>query len=206
MVSNHASDTPPQKEMRKRPFPWLALLPLLAFLTLMGGMGYQLLFGTDPRLLPSALIGDPVPEIALPPLKSDKPGFGPGNFGNEPILVNVFASWCVPCRAEHPLITKLAQDDGVLVYGLNSKDKRQAALDWLSELGDPYTRIGFDPDGRASIEWGVYGYPETFLISPKGEVVYKFVGPITPRIIEDEFMPRIEALREGPVPSGAVGS
>lgn len=180
----------------RRKFPVLALLPLVVFLGIMGAMGYQLLFGTDPRIVPSALIGDAVPEIVLPALKTDKPGFGPNDFGGEPILVNVWASWCVPCRAEHPLITRLAQDQGITVYGLNSKDQREDAIGWLEELGDPYAKIGFDPDGRAGIDWGVYGYPETFLVNQDGEVIYKYVGPVTPRVIENEFMPRIQALRE----------
>lgn len=172
-----------------------AVLPLVIFALLVGAMGYQLLYGNDPRLIPSALLGDPVPTVELPPLKDDKPGFGAADFGGEPILVNVFASWCGPCRIEHPLITKLARDLDIPVYGLNSKDERGAALQWLAALGDPYTRIGYDPSGRAGIEWGVYGYPETFLISPAGEVVYKYVGPISPRIIENELLPRITAMR-----------
>ena len=178
----------------------LGLLPLLIFSGLIGAMGYQLLFGKDPSLIPSALIGDPVPRVELEALKQDKPGFGPQDFGptpgnDQPILVNVFASWCVPCRAEHPIITALAEEQNIPVYGLNSKDTREAALDWLDELGDPYTRIGYDPTGRAGIEWGVYGYPETFLINLQGQVVYKYVGPISPRILNEEFLPRIEALR-----------
>ena len=128
----------------------LGLLPLLIFSGLIGAMGYQLLFGKDPSLIPSALIGDPVPRVELEALKQDKPGFGPQDFGptpgnDQPILVNVFASWCVPCRAEHPIITALAEEQNIPVYGLNSKDTREAALDWLDELGDPYTRIGYDP-------------------------------------------------------------
>lgn len=173
----------------------LGAVPLLLVLVLMIVFGYQLLFGNDPRTIPSALIGDPVPTVDLPALKQDKPGFGPADFGEEPILVNVFASWCVPCRAEHPIITALARDHGIPIYGLNSKDKRDAAIQWLADLGDPYTKIGYDPDGRAGIEWGVYGYPETFLVNPDGEVVYKYVGPITPRVLDEEFLPRIDALR-----------
>lgn len=172
-----------------------AFLPLALLLGLVGAFGYQLLYGNDPRIIPSALIGDPVPTAEVPALKDDKPGFGAQDFGGEPILVNVFASWCIPCRAEHPLITALARDYDIPVFGLNSKDERGAALAWLAELGDPYARIGYDPSGRAGIDWGVYGYPETFLVSPAGEVVYKYVGPISPRIIENEFLPRIEALR-----------
>lgn len=174
----------------------LAGIPLLLFLVIAGFFGYQLKFGGDARIIPSALIGDPVPEMELPPLKADKPGFGPGDFGGEPILVNVFASWCGPCRLEHPLITHLAQEEGITLYGINTKDKRQDALDWLAELGDPYDRIGFDPKGRATIEWGVYGYPETFLVSPAGEIVFKHVGPIHPQLIEEEIMPRVRAMRE----------
>ena len=189
-----SADTSPSAAP-KRKFPVLALLPLVAFLGMMGAMGYQLLWGEDPNLVPSALIGDPVPETVLPALKEDKPGFGPNDFGGEPILVNVFASWCIPCRAEHPHIKRLAEQDGITVFGLNSKDRRADAIGWLDELGDPYDRIGFDPAGRASIDWGVYGYPETYLVNGNGEIIYKFVGPINGRIIRDQFMPRIEALR-----------
>ncbi|NMM44951.1 DsbE family thiol:disulfide interchange protein [Rhodospirillaceae bacterium KN72] len=182
---------------------WLfAALPLVLFAALAGAFFYQLRYGTDPKLIPSALIGDPVPQTVLEPLKSDKPGFGPDDFGpgsanGQPILVNVFASWCVPCRVEHPIISALARERGIPVYGLNSKDKREDAIRWLNELGDPYTRIGYDPLGRAGIDWGVYGYPETFLVSPKGEVVYKYVGPITPQVLEREFLPRLDAFAEG---------
>ena len=171
-------------------------VPLLIVSVLVAVFGYQLLFGNDPHTIPSALIGEPVPTVDLPPLKRDKPGFGPGNFGGGPILVNVFASWCKACRAEHPIIGALVRDHGIPVYGLNSKDSRDAALRWLATLGDPYTRIGYDPHGRAGIEWGVYGYPETFLINAEGDVVYKYVGPITPRVLKEEFLPRIEALRK----------
>lgn len=173
----------------------IAGIPLLVIAAMFTGFGYQLLSGKDASIVPSALIGEPVPAVVLPPLKETKPGFGPEDFGGEPILVNVFASWCVPCRAEHPLITALARDHGITVYGLNSKDTRTAALNWLAELGDPYAKIGYDPSGRGGIEWGVYGYPETFIVSPAGEIVYKRVGPVSPRLIEEEILPRIIALR-----------
>ena len=171
-----------------------ALVPLLVFLVVAGFFGYQLKFGTDARIIPSALIDKPVPQVSLPSLKEGKPGFGPEDFGGKPVLVNVFASWCGPCRIEHPYITRLAQRDDILVFGLNTKDSRDDAIGWLNDLGDPYDRIGFDPDGRAAIEWGVYGYPETFLVSPEGKIVYKFVGPIHPKLIQEEFLPRIEAM------------
>lgn len=182
----------------------LFLLPLGLFLVVAAYFAYQLLYGRDPSIVPSALIGDPVPDTVLPPLKADKPGFGPADFGagtasgngsGEPILVNVFASWCGPCRAEHPHITALGRDQGIAIYGFNSKDTRDAAIDWLDELGDPYSKIGYDPSGRAGIDWGVYGYPETFLVNGRGEIVYKHVGPIHPQLIERELLPRIRALR-----------
>jgi cytochrome c biogenesis protein CcmG/thiol:disulfide interchange protein DsbE len=174
----------------------IAGIPLLVIAAMFTGFGYQLLSGNDPSLVPSALIDDPVPTVELPPLKAEKPGFGPNDFGGEPILVNVFASWCVPCRVEHPLITALAERYDITVYGLNSKDQRDAAIRWLEELGDPYDKIGYDPTGRAGIEWGVYGYPETFIISPDGRVVFKHVGPISPRLIDNEILPRIAAFRD----------
>jgi cytochrome c biogenesis protein CcmG/thiol:disulfide interchange protein DsbE len=174
----------------------IAGIPLLVIAAMFTGFGYQLLSGNDPSLVPSALIDDPVPTVELPPLKAEKPGFGPNDFGGEPILVNVFASWCVPCRVEHPLITALAERHDITVYGLNSKDQRDAAIRWLDELGDPYDKIGYDPTGRAGIEWGVYGYPETFIISPDGRVVFKHVGPISPRLIDNEILPRIAAFRD----------
>ncbi|MEQ8442163.1 MAG: DsbE family thiol:disulfide interchange protein [Alphaproteobacteria bacterium] len=173
----------------------IGAVPLVLFSILVAIFAYQLLFGRDASIVPSALIGDPVPQVELPPLLEDKPGFGPDDFGGEVVLVNVFASWCGPCRLEHPLITALAEEMDIPVFGLNSKDERSAAIQWLNDLGDPYTRIGYDPDGRAGIEWGVYGYPETFVVSPEGEILFKHVGPISPRIIEQDILPLIEAYR-----------
>lgn len=180
----------------------LLLLPLLLFLVTAVYLARQLLSGRDPAHVPSALIGKSVPETILPPLKAGKPGFARVDFGTrdfpaDPVLVNVFASWCVPCRAEHPYISALGRLEGVALYGFNVKDERKAALDWLQELGDPYARIGFDPAGRNAVEWGVYGYPETFLISPEGIVIYKHVGPLHPELIEREIMPRLRDFREG---------
>jgi len=188
------SDTEQQRSGSSRRF-LLGALPLVLFALLVAVFGYQLLFGRDARIVPSALIGDPVPGIELPPLRDGTPGFGPGDFGDEVVLVNVFASWCGPCRVEHPLIMALANEFDIPVFGLNSKDTRPAAIAWLDELGDPYARIGFDPDGRGGIEWGVYGYPETFVVSPNGEVLFKHVGPISPRIIEEDILPLVEAYR-----------
>ncbi len=178
----------------------LFLLPLGLFIIVAGYFAWQLLYGRDPRIIPSALIGNPVPETELPPLKDDKPGFGRADFGSPdaekaPVLVNVFASWCGPCRAEHPFVTALAKQESIEVYGLNAKDNRQAALDWLRDLGDPYAKIGFDPQGKAVLDWGVYGYPETYLVNGRGEIVFKHVGPLYPDLIERELLPRIRALK-----------
>ena len=166
--------TPKPKSGRR----WLfAALPLVLFFALAGAFFYQLRYGTDPKLIPSALIGDPVPQTVLEPLKSDKPGFGPDDFGpgkndGKPVLVNVFASWCVPCRVEHPIISALARERGIPIYGLNSKDKREDAIRWLNELGDPYTRIGYDPLGRAGIDWGVLAAAGVLTIVPGALVIY----------------------------------
>ena len=179
----------------------LFLLPLGLFLVVAGYFFWQLSYGRDPSIIPSALIDDPVPATELPALKDDKPGFGRADFGHadaaaEPVLVNVFASWCVPCRAEHPYITAIAETEGIAVYGINTKDRRQAALDWLRDLGDPYAKIGFDPEGKAVLDWGVYGYPETFLVNRRGKIVYKHVGPIHPELIDRELRPLIRAVLE----------
>ena len=141
----------------------------------------------NPNALPSEMIGEYAPDISLTPL-GDKPLFtndqltGPGVK-----IVNVFASWCVPCRAEHPNIQTLA-DMGFPVFGLNYKDDAPAALGFLKELGDPYTAIGQDA-GRNAIEWGVYGVPETFLVGEGGIIYYRHAGPITQRVLESDILP-----------------
>ena len=129
----------------------------------------------DPRILPSALIDQPVPDFKLPALKPEKPGLATGDLKGEVALVNVFASWCVPCRAEHPLM-QLAKMGDVNIHAINWKDQRKAAVDWLDELGDPYARIGFDLENKAGIEWGVYGVPETYVIDREGRIRYKHMA------------------------------
>ena len=136
----------------------------------------------DPGAIPSVLISQPVPEFDLEPIdgvgvpglsKADLAGLG------KPALVNVFASWCVPCRAEHAVLTRLVEDDGVTLMGLNYKDKPADAAAWLARLGNPYTRIGSDLSGRAGIEWGISGVPETFVVDATGTVIYRQVGAIS---------------------------
>lgn len=165
--------------------------PLLAFVALAAILGIGL--GLDPRKVPSPLIGKPVPEFSLPPVKGRTLGLASRDLEAEVSVVNVFASWCVPCRQEHPLIQRLAQV--VPVHGLNYKDRPEDAARWLDELGDPYTRTGADLDGRVAIDWGVYGVPETFLIDRQGRIAYKHIGPITPEILSGKLMPLIQRLR-----------
>jgi len=171
------------------------ILPLLVFL----GVGVAFLrgFDRDPREIPSALIDKPVPEFALPPLPGHKQGLSSADLKGDVQLVNVFASWCIPCKAEHPIVSRLAEREGLPVRAINYKDKAENALDWLARNGDPYASIGVDADGRASIDWGVYGVPESFLIDRQGRIRYKHVGPLTPEAVEQTILPLVKELRKG---------
>lgn len=151
----------------------------------------------DPKVIPSALIDQPAPEFSLPPIEGSKgQGFSTADLIGRVSVVNVFASWCVPCRAEHPLITRLAEMNVANVYGINFKDKPEAALAWLDSLGDPYTKIGADRNGRVSIDWGVYGIPETFIVDKEGRIRYKHVGQVTAKLLENQILPIIEKLNQ----------
>ncbi|GAB5510161.1 MAG: hypothetical protein Rhims3KO_15620 [Hyphomicrobiales bacterium] len=190
-MSEQASDQ--TAEPAKRKVNFLALTPLLAVLALGGVFGYQLLFGDPAHEIPSALIGQQVPAVALAPLDdSGVPGFGPDHFEGQVTLLNVFASWCAPCRQEHPMLMALSEDDRFQIIGINQKDQPADARRFLASLGNPYDRIGVDPDGRASIEWGVYGVPETFLVGPDGVVLYKHIGVFDERHVREIFLPIIE--------------
>jgi cytochrome c biogenesis protein CcmG/thiol:disulfide interchange protein DsbE len=169
------------------------LLPLVLFLGLAGY--FYMGLATDPRQLPSALIDKPAPEFDLPALLSDLPGLAKGDLGGDVKLVNFFASWCVPCRAEHSLLMRIAELNLVPLYGINYKNRKEAAIDWLDELGNPYQRIGQDLTGRAGIEWGVYGLPETYIIDKQGRIRYRHVGPLFPKVLKKTIMPLIEELR-----------
>lgn len=174
----------------------LLLLPLLLFAVLAGWFLWGLDPERDPSELPSALIDKPVPEFSLPAVPGlNSPGLAREDLiGGGVKLVNVFASWCLPCRAEHPLVTALAEE-GVPVHAINYKDKPEQARDWLAELGNPYQRIGYDETGRVGIEWGVYGVPETFVIDASGTIRYRHVGPLTPRDFEKTLRPLIRELQ-----------
>ena len=166
----------------------VALFALLAFI-LGGGLG------TDSTVLPSPLIDKPAPRFALAPLGDGGAGFSSADLEGKVSLVNVFASWCTPCRAEHPVLNALAKSGRVAIFGINYKDKPQAARNWLAELGNPYAKIGAD-DGRVGIEWGVYGVPETFVVDRAGRIRHRHVGPLTQADVERTILPLIDRLEK----------
>lgn len=174
----------------------LALVPLLIFGLVAAWMAVPLLEGSDPRILPSALIEQEAPDFALPPLPGREAGFARDDLGGRPVLVNVFASWCTPCLAEHPVLTRLAEEEGVPIYGINYRDEPQDAVAWLDRHGDIYNRIGADREGRAAIDWGVYGVPETFVVDAAARIRYRHAGPLTPQIVAEEILPLLRYLED----------
>jgi cytochrome c biogenesis protein CcmG/thiol:disulfide interchange protein DsbE len=172
---------------------WLALLPVIAFLALAGLFLTQLLSGRDAAVIPSALIGAEAPATDLPPLEgTGLPGLSSAAFAGKVTVVNVFASWCAPCRQEHPLLMQLSQDKRITLAALNYKDTPENALRFLGGLGNPFAAIGVDGTGAAAINWGVYGVPETFLVGKDGRIAFKHVGPFTPQSMQDLMLPEIE--------------
>lgn len=172
---------------------WLAVLPFVVFMALAGVFLFQLVSGREASVVPSALIGAPAPQTVLPALEgTGLPGFDASQFAGKVTLVNVWASWCAPCRQEHPLLMQLAADARIEIAGLNYKDRPENARRFLGELGNPYSAIGTDSTGRAAIEWGVYGVPETFLVGPDGTILYKHVGPFTAEVVSGALLPEIE--------------
>ncbi len=172
------------------------LVPLAVLVALVGLFAATIQRDSD--YIPSALINEPAPATDLPPVT----GLGMAGFGRDDItggvsVVNVFASWCVPCRDEHPLLMRLAGRDDINLYGINQKDAPENARAFLENLGNPYDRIGADRNGRASIEWGVYGVPETFVVNPDGIITYKHTGPLTEKSFETSLLPAIADARGG---------
>jgi cytochrome c biogenesis protein CcmG, thiol:disulfide interchange protein DsbE len=179
----------------------LLLLPLIVFLALAALFFYRLGAG-DPARIPSALIGRPAPVTDLPPLPGlqrdgkSVPGPGATTFQGSVTLVNVWASWCVPCHDEAPFLEQLAKDKRIQLVGINYKDSPDNARRFLNRYGNPFSAVGRDEAGRASIDWGVYGVPETFLVGRDGRIAYKLVGPITTDNLARTLLPEIEkALR-----------
>ncbi len=172
----------------------LLILPVAIFAILvvvLGVLTLQTQDGRDPSLIPSPLVGKPAPDFILPALAEDIPGgFATDNLRGEVTMVNFFASWCIPCLAEHPLITRLSED-GLAVYGVNHRDTVEDATKWLKKNGNPYNAVGADPDGRVSLDWGVTGLPETFIINAEGIITYKHAGPITPDVLKDTILPKL---------------
>ncbi|MBM6593939.1 DsbE family thiol:disulfide interchange protein [Microvirga pudoricolor] len=169
---------------RSRPH-LLYLLPVLVFVALAGLFLVRLGSG-DPSRVPSALIGKPAPAFRLEPLEGlvaggrPVPGFSSEDLKGRTTVVNIWASWCGPCREEHPLLVDLARDPSIRVVGINMKDDPDNARRFLGQLGNPFSAVGVDPKGRAAIEWGVYGVPETFIVGPDGTIRHKQIGPLTP--------------------------
>jgi cytochrome c biogenesis protein CcmG/thiol:disulfide interchange protein DsbE len=178
----------------------VVILPVLLFAALLGIMAALLTDGernNDPSRLPSPLVGKTAPVISLPAIAENIPGgFSTEDLKGHVTIVNVFASWCITCLAEHPLITKLAAD-GARVYGINHRDTAADATTWLRRHGNPYEAIGADTDARASLEWGVTGVPETFIIDANGTIAYKHAGPITPEVLERKILPKLREAEGG---------
>jgi cytochrome c biogenesis protein CcmG/thiol:disulfide interchange protein DsbE len=174
-------------------------LPLIIFAALAGLFWYALHTG-DPSRLPSALIGKTVPNFTLPPLEglngargAEMPSFDASDLATgQPTIVNVFASWCVPCLEEHPLLMALANEPGVRLYGINYKDDEASARRFLGRHGTPFARVGADRSGRVAIDFGVYGVPETYVITGDGKIAYRHVGPLTEAAIKEKLLPLVQ--------------
>ena len=181
----------------------IVFIPLAAFLALAALFVLRLGAG-DPSRIPSALIGHPAPATSLPPLAGLErdgkavPGLDSADFKGEVTVLNVWASWCVPCRDEAPLLLKLAADRRVRIVGINYKDQPDNARRFLGRYGNPFSANGTDDNGRAAIEWGVYGVPETFIVGRDGRIAYKLIGPITPDNLDASLKPAIEKALAAP--------
>jgi cytochrome c biogenesis protein CcmG/thiol:disulfide interchange protein DsbE len=172
---------------------WLFVIPVLAFAAM--AAAFYVGLGIDPNILPSALIDEPAPKFELPALPGHDQGFSSADLQGHVSLVNTFASWCLPCRAEHPVLNALAATKRVPIYGIDYKDKGDAGAEWIKTLGNPYTKVGADT-GRVGIDWGVYGVPETFIVDRAGRIRYKHVGPLTQADIDKKILPLVAKLEK----------
>lgn len=169
------------------------LVPLLLFAALAGYFAIALFSGRDPRELPSALLDKPAPDFDLPGLAEGERLSSAGMRG-QVVVLNVFASWCAPCRVEHPLLLRLARQERVHLVGIAYKDRPEDSRRFLAELGNPYRATGIDRDGRTGIEFGLYGVPETYVIDRQGHIRKRFVGPLSPTLVERELLPLLRLL------------
>jgi cytochrome c biogenesis protein CcmG, thiol:disulfide interchange protein DsbE len=179
----------------------MALLPIVLFAAV-GLMFFLALRTSDPQKLPSTLIGKPAPKLELAALEGlndagkDVPGIMPADLvRGTPVIVNFWASWCAPCVAEHPLLIILKEKSGVPLIGVNYKDQAAGARRFLGRYGNPFNAVGVDPNGRAAIEWGVYGMPETFILDALGRITYRHIGALTPEAVETVLIPAINRAR-----------
>lgn len=172
------------------------LLPLFAFalLAVLLGLGVLRNSGKDTSAIPSPLVGKPAPAFSLPVLGEPERLVTNDDLRGEPYLLNVWGSWCPACRDEHPVITELAQSGRIKVVGYDYKDEPEDAQRWLQQFGNPYSLVIADYEGRAALDWGIYGAPETFLVDAQGVIRWKFVGPITPEVVQQQLLPVLETL------------
>ena len=170
------------------------LIPLILFIVMVAFLAVGLKL--DPREVPSPFIGKPTPAFNLPQLADPGKSFSNANLRGQVSLLNVWASWCVSCKQEHPFLLKLAKQNILPIYGLDYKDEREAGIEWLNRLGNPYTVSVFDADGKVGIEWGVYGVPETFVIDKQGVIRHKHTGPITEESWQKTLLPLIIQLQK----------
>lgn len=172
------------------------LLPLLAFaaLALLLGVGVMMNSGKDTSAIPSPLVGKPAPDFALPVLDQPDRIVTREDLLGEPYLLNVWGSWCPACRDEHPVITELAESGRIRVIGYDYKDEADDARRWLAQFGNPYALVITDVEGRAALDWGIYGAPESFLVDAQGVIRWKFVGPLTPEVVQTQLLPALESL------------
>lgn len=173
-------------------FRYLAPLLVFCILVTLFVVGLE----NDPQLVPSPLIGKPVPAFELPVLQTPDILLTQEDIKGEVVLINVWASWCVACRHEHPLLVDLSKSDTVKIIGLNYKDSREAALGWLEKFGDPYFSSLYDSSGRTGIDLGVYGVPETYLLDRNGIIRYKHIGPVDGKVLEETLLPLINQLKK----------
>ena len=169
--------------------------PLIIFFCMMLVFFYFLIIKRDPSELPSVLINQKAPTFKTTTLFDNKPFIFEEESGQQTVIVNFFATWCIPCREEHPYISKLSKEKNIAVIGVNYKDNPQEAIQWLNELGNPYSKVAVDSNGRIGLDWGVYGLPETFIVNENNIIIYKQVGPITNDKYDDFYMQIEDSLK-----------